>query len=156
MGLNGIKATCVTYENLINGYCKIADIYSAMLIYRDMRRKDFRPHSLTVKLLIRGLCGKGMMEEVIKLHAEMAGKGFKPILEIYDAFIDGYLRQGNEEMAAMLRKEALETQKEEVIRCLSSYKWKQTCLKTYGKLFLRYALPLLDNDCLSFVEIHFG
>ncbi|PPD77072.1 hypothetical protein GOBAR_DD26010 [Gossypium barbadense] len=38
------------------------------------------------------------MEEALKLQAEMVGKGFKLNLEIYDAFIDGYLRQGNEEM----------------------------------------------------------
>lgn len=53
------------------------------------------------------------MEEALKLQAEMVGKGFKLNLEIYDAFIDGYLRQGNEEMVTMLRKEVLETQKEQ-------------------------------------------
>ncbi|KAL8540313.1 hypothetical protein ACS0TY_001785 [Phlomoides rotata] len=57
--------------------------------------------------LIKGLCGEGMMDEALKLQAEMVVKGFEPNSEIYGAFIDGYVIQGNETMASELRKEML-------------------------------------------------
>ncbi|KAI3448065.1 hypothetical protein Pfo_004730 [Paulownia fortunei] len=57
--------------------------------------------------LIRGLCQDRKMEEALKLQAEMVAKGFEPNSEIYGAFIDGYVKQGNETMASKLRKELL-------------------------------------------------
>ncbi|GFP85437.1 pentatricopeptide repeat-containing protein at2g15980 [Phtheirospermum japonicum] len=57
--------------------------------------------------LIRGLCRDGNMEEALKLQAEMAVRGFEPDSEIYDAFIDGYVKDGNEMMASKLRKEMI-------------------------------------------------
>ena len=53
------------------------------------------------------------MEEALKVQAEMVGKGFEPNLEIYGAFVDGYVKQGNEEMAEVLRNEMLENQMRE-------------------------------------------
>ncbi|OMO92184.1 hypothetical protein COLO4_17790 [Corchorus olitorius] len=129
-------------------FIRVALRTPAMLIYKDLCRKNFKPQGSTVEALIGGLCDKGRvlealeimrvamrqlgvcptgqsyvfliksfceerkMEEALKLQAEMVGKGFKPNLEIYDAFIDGYSREGNQEMVTALRKEALETQKE--------------------------------------------
>ncbi|CAA0830911.1 Pentatricopeptide repeat-containing protein [Striga hermonthica] len=55
--------------------------------------------------MIRGLCGKGMMEEALELQAEMAVRGFEPDLVIYSSFIDGYVKEGNGIMAGKLREE---------------------------------------------------
>ncbi|KAM7269246.1 hypothetical protein ACFE04_024743 [Oxalis oulophora] len=146
MELSGIESSCATYEHLVEGYGNIGDIDSAMLVYKDVKRKGFRPEASTMnmligvlcdkarvsealeitraaisgssfnptersyELLIKGLCVVGKMEEAFKLQAEMMGKGFEPSLLIYGVFIDGYMKQGDEVMAAKLRKEMLEVQ----------------------------------------------
>ncbi|KAL2927525.1 hypothetical protein RDABS01_019856, partial [Bienertia sinuspersici] len=68
-----------------------------MLLYNDMPRKrsvseasqffrtamenaDSIARESTYELLIRGLCDKGLTEEVLKLQAQMAGNGFRPYL----------------------------------------------------------------------------
>lgn len=60
--------------------------------------------------LIRALCQAGMMEEALWFQAKMAVKGFEPDSEIYGAFIDGYMKLGNEMMACKLRNEMLQKQ----------------------------------------------
>ncbi|MCI68323.1 pentatricopeptide repeat-containing protein, partial [Trifolium medium] len=62
-------------------------------------RFDLVPKGKSYEALIKGLCVEGRMDEGLKLQAEMVGKGFEPNLEIYEAFIDEYIRQGNDEMA---------------------------------------------------------
>ncbi|GMI87932.1 hypothetical protein like AT2G15980 [Hibiscus trionum] len=103
----------LTVELLIRGLCDKGLVLKAFEIMKKVREFGVCPTGTIYELLIKGLCAEGKMEEALKLQAEMVGKGFNPNLEIYGAFIDGYLRQGNEEMVAMLRKEVLETQKEE-------------------------------------------
>ncbi|TKY67514.1 Pentatricopeptide repeat-containing protein [Spatholobus suberectus] len=71
---------------------------------------DLLPREKSYEALVKGLCFEGRMEEALKVQAEMVGKGFQPNSEIYGAFVDGYIRQGNEEMAEALRKEMLQTQ----------------------------------------------
>ena len=58
--------------------------------------------------MIKGLCDEGRMEEGMKLQAEMMGRGFEPNSTIYGAFIDGYVKVGNMEMAGKLSSELLE------------------------------------------------
>lgn len=58
--------------------------------------------------LVKGLCREGKMEDSLKLQAEMAVKGFEPNADMYDAFIDGYVKEGNETIASKLRKEMLD------------------------------------------------
>ncbi|KAB2046085.1 hypothetical protein ES319_D01G208200v1 [Gossypium barbadense] len=103
----------LTVELLIRGLCDKGMVLEALEIMKAMREVGVCPTGISYELLIKGLCVDGKMEEALKLQAEMVGKGFKLNLEIYDAFIDGYLRQGNEEMVTMLRKEVLETHKEQ-------------------------------------------
>ncbi|GMI70606.1 hypothetical protein like AT2G15980 [Hibiscus trionum] len=56
----------------------------AMLIYRDMCRKDFRPQSLTVELLIRGLCAKGMALKAFEMMKVVREFGVCPTGTIYE------------------------------------------------------------------------
>ena len=78
-----------------------------------MRDVSFHPNGKSYELLINGLCEDGKMEEALKLQSEMVGKGFDPNSAIYGAFIEGYVKLGNEEMAAMLRKEMSVAQKQQ-------------------------------------------
>ncbi|KAL8088498.1 hypothetical protein AgCh_038322 [Apium graveolens] len=66
MELNGVDGSCVTYEHLVSGYCKIGDVDSAFLLYKGMCRKGFRPESFTVDEVINGLCGKNRVSEALE------------------------------------------------------------------------------------------
>ncbi|KVI10755.1 Pentatricopeptide repeat-containing protein [Cynara cardunculus var. scolymus] len=80
------------------GICKIGDLDSAMLLFRDMCRKGLMPTGCTFdvlikelceknevfealkgesyELLIKGLCNEGLMEGM-KLQVEMVGRRFE-------------------------------------------------------------------------------
>ncbi|KAK2665235.1 hypothetical protein Ddye_003809 [Dipteronia dyeriana] len=103
-----------TIEALIRGLCDKRRVSEAMEILRvGVEKFGLSPTKNSYMFLIKGFCEDGRMEEALKVQAEMVGKGFEPSLEIYDAFIDGYMEQGNVEMTKMLRTEMFETQKRE-------------------------------------------
>ncbi|XVF68190.1 hypothetical protein PTKIN_Ptkin10aG0184600 [Pterospermum kingtungense] len=109
----GFSPEGLTVEMLISGLYDNGMILEALETMKAVRKLGVCPTRKSYELLIKGLCMERKMEEALKLQAEMVGKGFNPNLDIYDAFIEGYLSLGNEEMVTMLRKEALETQKEQ-------------------------------------------
>ncbi|KAI8532915.1 hypothetical protein RHMOL_Rhmol11G0254900 [Rhododendron molle] len=75
-----------------------------------IRKHEIAPKRKSYEVLIKGLCQEGRMEEALKLQAEMVGKGFEPNCEIYSAFIEANTKDGNVELAEMLKKEMFETQ----------------------------------------------
>ncbi|EEF43324.1 pentatricopeptide repeat-containing protein At2g15980 [Ricinus communis] len=108
----GFRAEGSVMDVLIGGLCEKRRVSEALEIMRIAMRNDgFRLSGKSYELLIKGLCKDGKMDEALKLQAEMVGGGFEPNFEIYGAFIDGYMKLGNEEMAAMLRKEMSGIQK---------------------------------------------
>ncbi|KAF7148945.1 hypothetical protein RHSIM_Rhsim03G0146100 [Rhododendron simsii] len=111
MGIKGLKPDYVAYK-LQHYDWWIGEVDSAMMLYKDMCSKGFRPESSTVDAVIRELGGenRGRMEEALKLQAEMVGKGFEPNCEIYSSFIEANMKEGNDELAEMLKKEMFETQ----------------------------------------------
>ncbi|KAF2316578.1 hypothetical protein GH714_041919 [Hevea brasiliensis] len=110
-----------TIDLLIGGLCEKKKVSEALEIMRiAMRNVSFHPSGKSYEFLINGLCEDGKMEEALKLQAKMAGKGFEPNPKIYGAFIEGYMKLGNEEMVAILIKEMSEAQSSRKrIRCLS-------------------------------------
>ncbi|CAN0914041.1 Pentatricopeptide repeat-containing protein At2g15980 [Linum grandiflorum] len=146
MEMSGVEAgsSGISYEHLINVHCRNGDVDTAMVVYRDMVRKGFRPAAATIEVLIGGLYGerrcleglevmrfcmkdvsffpsgksyefliKGLcedgdedqLEEARKLQGEMVGKGYGVNADVYGAFVEGYSRAGNGEMAARLKEE---------------------------------------------------
>ncbi|KAH7517897.1 hypothetical protein FEM48_Zijuj09G0112800 [Ziziphus jujuba var. spinosa] len=100
-----------TMEALVRGFCDKNRVLEALEILNGaIRHFDYCPAGKSYEILITGLCQEGKMEEALKLQAKMVGKGFKPNSEIYNAFICGYMKQGNIEVADLLRKEMVETQ----------------------------------------------
>ncbi|KAJ0077625.1 hypothetical protein Patl1_36303 [Pistacia atlantica] len=101
-----------TVEVLIRGLYDKRRVFEAMKILRvGVEKFGLSPTKKSYMFLIKGLCEEQKLEEALKVQAEMVGKGFEPCLEIYNAFIDGYMEQGNVEVANMLRREMLESQK---------------------------------------------
>ncbi|KAK7830542.1 pentatricopeptide repeat-containing protein [Quercus suber] len=107
----GFRPEALTLDVVIGGLCVKGRVYEAVEILRG-GVEDFGlvPKGKSYETLLKGLCEEGRMEEALKIQAEMVGKGFEPNLEIYGAFIEGYVGQGNEEMVEVLRNEVLEKQ----------------------------------------------
>jgi pentatricopeptide repeat protein len=111
MSRKGFRPEASTLDVMIGGLCGKGKVYEALEILRGgVENFGVVPKGKSYEALIKGFCEEGRMEEALKLQAEMVGKGFDPNLEIYGAFLDGYFKQGNEEVARVLRKEMLETQ----------------------------------------------
>ncbi|KAI4298388.1 hypothetical protein L6164_031956 [Bauhinia variegata] len=107
----GFRPEDSTLDLMIKLMCDKDKVHEALEILRNaMDKFDLFPKEKGYEALVKGLCNEGRMEEALKLQAEMVGKGFQPNSEIYGAFIDAYVRQGNEEVAEALRKEMLQIQ----------------------------------------------
>ncbi|XP_058755449.1 pentatricopeptide repeat-containing protein At2g15980-like [Vicia villosa] len=90
--------------------CDRGRVEEGMEFFRSgVAKFDMVPKEKSYEALIKGLSFEGRMEEALKLQAEMVGKGFELSSTIYEAFIDGYIRQGNEGMAEALKKEMVQT-----------------------------------------------
>ncbi|KAI3769817.1 hypothetical protein L6452_00930 [Arctium lappa] len=90
MRLNGEESTCVTYERLLNGNCKIGDLDSAMLLFIDMRRKRLMPIGCTFNVLIKELCEKNEVFEALKVSRVAMKRNYLAIKgESYEFLIKG-------------------------------------------------------------------
>ncbi|XP_016477446.1 pentatricopeptide repeat-containing protein At2g15980-like [Nicotiana tabacum] len=104
----GFKPESSMIDAIAQVLCDKSGVLEALEFVRGVIKKhDIVPRKTTYELLIRSLCEEGWMEEARKLQVEMVGKGFAPNLEIYSAFIDGYIKQGDDKMAESLRNEML-------------------------------------------------
>ncbi|XP_057965803.1 pentatricopeptide repeat-containing protein At2g15980 [Malania oleifera] len=111
MQRKGFKAEALTVDAVIGGLCDKRRVSEALEFSRGaMGNPDYFPSQKSYEFLMKGFCEEGKMGEALKVQEEMVGKGFPPNSEIYSAFIDGYMKERNMEMAEMLRKEMFETQ----------------------------------------------
>lgn len=111
MSRRDLRPDASTLDVMLRLLCDKGRVQEALEFVRCAVGKfELIPREESYEALIKGLCFEGRMEEALKVQAEMVGKGFQPNSEIYGAFIDGYIRQGKEEMAGVLRKEMLQTQ----------------------------------------------
>ncbi|KAF9618041.1 hypothetical protein IFM89_039476 [Coptis chinensis] len=98
-----------TVEEVIRAMCGKNKVFDALKFFRDaVKGHGLCTSGRSYEFLIRGLCEEGKMEDALKLQTEMVGKGFEPSVEIYNCFISGYSRQGNEELSRNLRKEMVD------------------------------------------------
>ncbi|KAE8724768.1 Cysteine/Histidine-rich C1 domain family protein [Hibiscus syriacus] len=99
--VQGLEPDVVAYNTMIGGLY----IDSAMLIYRDMCRKDFRPQRLTVELLIRGICDKGMVLKAFEIMKAVREFGVCPTGTSYELLVKGLCAEGKIEEALKLQAE---------------------------------------------------
>jgi hypothetical protein len=106
MGLVCIDATVSTYEHLVKVYCGIEDADSAVIVYKDMCRKDFRPVALTLDMVVRLLCDQGRVEEGLEFSRSGVGKfGLVPKEKSYVALFKGFCFEGRMEEGLKLQAE---------------------------------------------------
>ncbi|KAM1453389.1 hypothetical protein EV1_003029 [Malus domestica] len=105
------RPECSTMDALIQGLCDENRVLEALNVMRGATVDfGFCSTEKSYETLITGLCEDEKLEEALKLQAEMVGKGFKPNSEVYHAFISGYMKQGNKEVAERLKIEMLDAQ----------------------------------------------
>ncbi|GFY89656.1 tetratricopeptide repeat (TPR)-like superfamily protein [Actinidia rufa] len=107
IGIKGAKPDAVVYNTVIGGFCGIGEVGRAEELFRVMGLSGyvlerFRPESLTVDAVVRGLRegkrvlgGFGVFESCDELVPKRKRYEYK---------------EGNNELAGMLKKEMLETQ----------------------------------------------
>ncbi|OWM85031.1 hypothetical protein CDL15_Pgr027818 [Punica granatum] len=101
----------LTIDAIVKGLCKKGRVHEALDIMKEAQGNlCLSPKLTSYVVLLRGLCEEGKMEDALKLQAEMVGRGFQPNLQVYSAFVDGYMKRGNSEMAERLRKEMQDAQ----------------------------------------------
>ncbi|OIT02809.1 PREDICTED: pentatricopeptide repeat-containing protein At2g15980 [Nicotiana attenuata] len=104
----GFKPESSMIDAVARMLCDKNGVFEGLEFVRAVIKKhDTVPRKSTYELLIRSLCEEGLMEDAQKLQVEMVGKGFAPNVDVYSAFIDGYIKQGNDKMAETLRNEML-------------------------------------------------
>lgn len=102
----GFKPESSTIDVVAKVLCDKSRVFDALEFVRSVIKKhNIVPRKTTYELLIQSLCKERWMEEALKLQVEMVGKGYAPNFKIYSAFIDGYVKQGDDEKAETLRNE---------------------------------------------------
>nr|XP_043638620.1 pentatricopeptide repeat-containing protein At2g15980 [Erigeron canadensis]XP_043638621.1 pentatricopeptide repeat-containing protein At2g15980 [Erigeron canadensis] len=111
MCMKGFMLVGCTLDVLIKELCEKDKVSEALMVLKvAMKRNNVTVKNESYEVLIKGLCDDGRMDEGMKLQAEMVGRGYEPTSGIYGAFIDGYEKEGNIELADKLRMELLEMQ----------------------------------------------
>ncbi|XP_057542437.1 pentatricopeptide repeat-containing protein At2g15980 [Amaranthus tricolor] len=106
----GFESDSSIVDSLVAVHCSKKSVLEALEFFGvAMKNAGFVAKESSYELLMKGLCDEGKIDEALKLQAHMAGKGLSPNSQIYGAFIDGYIKLGNQDVVESLRKEMKET-----------------------------------------------
>lgn len=111
MCVKGFNPCDSTLNTMVRLLCDKKSVLEAFDFFKTlMRNADFQATESSFRILIKGLCSEGKMDEALQLQAQMVGKGFKPDSHLYGAFIDGYIKLGKPDVADRLQEEMVATQ----------------------------------------------
>ncbi|KAG5145271.1 hypothetical protein JHK84_030814 [Glycine max] len=135
----GLKPNIVTFNALINGFCKKKMIKEARKLFDDIAEQDLVPNAITFNTMIDAFCKAGMMEEGFALCNSMLDEGIFPNVSTYNCLIAGLGRNQNARAAKKLLNE------------MENYELKANDFPLSLKLQL---LVFLDEFSLSFFTSH--
>ncbi|XP_026399112.1 pentatricopeptide repeat-containing protein At5g12100, mitochondrial-like [Papaver somniferum] len=103
-----IKPNKITYNTLIDGYCKAGDLNKAFEIREQMVCSGFVPDLLAFNTFLSGLCRVNQLKEVRELLNEMKMYGFVPDGFTSSSLIEAFSKLGDSDgllavFEAMLR-----------------------------------------------------
>ncbi|KAJ7967043.1 Pentatricopeptide repeat [Quillaja saponaria] len=101
----GVVANSVTYNALINEYCKQGNMEKALEVCSQMTDRKIEPNLITFSTLVDGFCKAGNLKVAMGLFTEMILKDFGPDVVAYTALIDGHCKDGNNQEALRLHDE---------------------------------------------------
>ncbi|KAK1386300.1 hypothetical protein POM88_024035 [Heracleum sosnowskyi] len=92
--LNSIRSkvmmpTCVTYNILLDAYCKQSKLDIAMDLYRNMTCEGLKPTVETHNTLLHGLCGLGKPMEALTFLYKIQDQGYMLDIVTYRTLLDG-------------------------------------------------------------------
>ncbi|XP_050381112.1 pentatricopeptide repeat-containing protein At5g15280, mitochondrial [Argentina anserina] len=79
----------VTYNFLVNGFCRCKELPSAVNHLYTMISKDFRPSNRNLRNVITGLCDIGEIEKALELNRQMELRSW-----IHDSMIQNVISEG--------------------------------------------------------------
>lgn len=77
MGEFGIRPTVVTFNTMLDSYCKEGKMQEALDLLSEMQEKGCVPNDVTYNVLINGLSKKGELDKAQELIKEMLRSGLK-------------------------------------------------------------------------------
>ncbi|KAI6672133.1 hypothetical protein NL676_007018 [Syzygium grande] len=84
----------VHYTTLINGYCLWGDIYNALDVLEQIKKRGFQPDIVTYNVLAHGYSQAGLVNEAHELLRHMDACGVKPNVVTHNLIIEGLCISG--------------------------------------------------------------
>ncbi|KAL4190140.1 hypothetical protein AMTRI_Chr08g168910 [Amborella trichopoda] len=103
----GLDLDLVTYNTLIDGYCKRDKLGDALYLYKIMYRRGVAPNLVSYTILITGLCKEHRVRKAHQLFHRMVHRGIAPDKFIYNSLICGYCKEGEMKKSRALLNEMI-------------------------------------------------
>uniref|UniRef100_A0A0V0IVU4 Putative pentatricopeptide repeat-containing protein, mitochondrial-like n=1 Tax=Solanum chacoense TaxID=4108 RepID=A0A0V0IVU4_SOLCH len=94
MGEFGIMSTIITYNTMLDLFCREGEVEQALDLLSEMERRECYPNDVTYNILINGLSKKGEFNHARGLIGEMLNKGLEVSAHTYNPLIYGYCVKG--------------------------------------------------------------
>ncbi|KAJ4703908.1 Pentatricopeptide repeat [Melia azedarach] len=108
MSGDNVLPNSVTYNCIINGFCKIGRVAVAEEILNDMIKAGVDCNVRTYATLIDGYARGGSSEESLRLCDDMVERGLVPNTVVYNSIIHWFLAEGDMEGASLLLSDMIE------------------------------------------------
>ncbi|KAF5941785.1 hypothetical protein HYC85_019427 [Camellia sinensis] len=93
MERNNLVLNIVTYNILIDGFCKVKKVDSARAIFNNLSSKGLHPNVRTYNMMIQGLFEEGLLHEAKELFVKMEQNCCLANDVTYNTIIRGFIRQ---------------------------------------------------------------
>ncbi|KAG0456400.1 hypothetical protein HPP92_024188 [Vanilla planifolia] len=105
--MEGFDPDVVTYNTLINGYCRKGRVEEALRLFKVMFRRGVEPDLVSYKILMKGLCKEGRVWEAQQLFDKMRQRGLAADEACYGILVLGYCWVGKMRKAWLLLQEMI-------------------------------------------------
>lgn len=102
---SGFESTPVTYNILINGWCRLRRVAKAHKLFDQMVGDRILPSVVSYTTLIDGYCRAGSLEDALKLLGTMKEKGCQPNVITYNSIVDALGEAGKPQDALSMLDE---------------------------------------------------
>ncbi|XP_074557935.1 uncharacterized protein LOC141813844 [Curcuma longa] len=107
MESEGFDPDIVTYNTLMDGYCRKGMLNDAFHLYRVMQPRGVEPDLISYTILTNGLCGEGDVVKARQLFDEMLHRGICPDAYSYNVLLNGYCNGGKLKKSRLLVQEMI-------------------------------------------------
>lgn len=101
----GFSPDIVTYNTILNGYCKRRRLNAAFHLFDVMPLRGIEPNLVSYTTMIGGLCRDERLRDARKLFDKMCNQGIDPDSFVYKVLIQGYCKAGRTREARLLLQE---------------------------------------------------